>query len=64
MQNQTSITSFVDRHVDLQKDFGKRANSKEFSPLFFIIYLNFALVIMKDGPTLDALLRYGTDEIY
>ena len=64
MQNTTSIEKFVDRHANVKKDFAKRASAKEFSPLFYIIYLNFATVVLQDGPTLDGLLRYGADEIY
>lgn len=48
----------------MTKHFTRRANNFEFSPLRYIIYLNFATVIQLQGQTIDALLRYGQDQVY
>lgn len=64
MENQKTMTSFIDRHQDVMTHYSRRASRKEFPASRWMIYLNFACIVQMDGVTIDALLKYGNDVLY
>ena len=59
MMNHLGIDGFIERHADVLTHFKRRATRSEFSPLRYIIYLNFSAVVQQDAITIDKLLKHG-----